>query len=181
MQAIRRDRAEGVLALARARGLGAADYLRGRVGGLVAILAISVGGGTLAAGIAAMSVAHPPLSAARSTLGALAYALAFAATLGPVALAALGARSRGGGYAALLAVLVLPELIAPWTSALLPHGWTELTSIPAALDAVGRGAASPHHAAMHLARALAMLAGLIGASLAIVAAQVSRIDAGDAA
>jgi hypothetical protein len=180
LQAIRRDRVDGVVALARARGAGAADYVRGRVGGLVTVIAISVGGGTLAAGIAATSVAHPALTAARSTFGALAYALTFAATLGPVALAALGARSRGGGYAALLAVVVLPELIAPWTSALLPHGWIELTSIPAALDAVGMGAASPARAAMHLARAMAMLAAVIGASLVVVAAQVSRVNLRDA-
>jgi len=181
MQALRRDRAEGVVALARVRGAGATDYVRGRVGGLVAVLAISVGGGTLAAGLAAASVAHPPLSAARATIGALAYSLAFAATLGPVALAALGARSRGAGYAVLLAVLVAPELASPWTGALLPHGWSELTSIPAALEAIGTGAVSPHHAGMHLARALAMLAAVVGASLVVVAAQVSRVDVTDAA
>jgi|HubBroStandDraft_1064217.scaffolds.fasta_scaffold29762_2 hypothetical protein len=180
LQAIRRDRLEGVVALARARGAGAADYVRGRVGGLVTVLAVSVGGGTLAAGIAATSAAHPALPAARSTFGAMAYALAFAATLGPVALAALGARSRGGGYAVLLAVVVLPELIAPWTSALLPHGWFELTSIPAALDAVATGAASPARAAMHLARAIAMLAAVVGVSLVVVAAQVSRVNVRDA-
>jgi hypothetical protein len=180
LQAIRRDRVEGVVALARARGLGAADYVRGRVGGLVAILAVSVGGGTLAAGIAATSVAHPALPVVRSTLGALAYSLAFAATLGPVALATLGARSRGGGYAALLAVVVIPEVLSPWTAALLPHGWNELTSIPAALDAVG-SVASPDHAVMHVARALAMLAAVIGASLVIVAAQFVRLDVRDTA
>jgi len=180
LHAVRRDRAEGVVALARARGAGAADYVRGRVGGLVVVIALSVAGGTLVAGIAATSFAHPALAPARATVGALAYSLAFAATLGPVALAALGARSRGGGYAALLAVVVLPELISPWTSALLPHGWSEVTSIPAALEAVGRGVVSPAHAGMHLARAFAMLAAIIGASLVVVAAQVSRVDASDA-
>jgi hypothetical protein len=181
LQAIRRDRVDGVVALARARGVGAADYVRGRVGGLVAILAVSVGGGALAAGIAATSVAHPALPVARSTAGALAYSLAFAATLGPVALATLGARSRGGGYAALLLVVVLPEVLSPWTSALLPHGWRELTSIPAALDAIGSGVVSPYHAAMHMARALAMLAAVIGASLVVVAAQFLRLDVRDTA
>jgi hypothetical protein len=181
LQAVRRDRVEGVVALARARGASATDYVRGRVGGLVAVLAVSVGGGTLAAGIAATSVAHPALVAARATFAALVYSLAFAATLGPVALAALGARSRGTGYVALLAVVVIPELLAPWTSALLPHGWDELTSIPAALEAVGRGAASPIHGAMHLLRGLAILAAVVGASLVVVAAQVSRIDVRDAA
>jgi hypothetical protein len=179
LQAMLRDRVEGVLALAHARGLGAADYLRGRVGGLVTVLAICVGGGTLVAGIAATSVANPALATARSTVGALAYSLAFAATIGPVALATLGARSRSGGYAALLGVVVLPELLSPWTAALLPRGWSELTSIPAALDAVERVAASPNHDGMHVARALAMLAAVIGASLVIVAAQVSRIDVRD--
>src|SRR5580700_5645510 len=181
LHAVRRDRAEGVVALARARGANAADYVRGRVGGLIAVLAIAVGGGTLASGIAATSVAHPALATARATVGALAYSLAFAATLGPVALAALGARSRGTGYLALLAVVVIPELLSPWTSALLPHGWNELTSIPAALDAIGSGAASPIHGAMHLLRGLAMLAAVVGASLVVVAAQVSRVDPRNAA
>jgi hypothetical protein len=180
LQAVRRDRMDGVVALARARGASAGDYARGRVGGLVVVLAASVAGGTLVSGIVAISVAHPPLPAVRSTFGALAYSLAFAATLAPVALAALGSRSRGGGYLAFLAVVVIPELLSPWTSELLPNGWGELTSIPAALEAVMRGAASPSHAPMHLARALAMLAAVIGASLVVVAAQVSRVGVSDA-
>ena len=47
-------------------------------------------------------------------------------------MATVGARSRIGGYVALLAVLVAPEAAISWTSTILPAGWEELTSIPAA-------------------------------------------------
>jgi hypothetical protein len=42
LRAIDRDRQQGVLAFVRARGASVADYVRGRVGGLVAVLALSV-------------------------------------------------------------------------------------------------------------------------------------------
>ena len=49
-----------------------------------------------------------------------------------------------GGALALLAVLALPELLSPWTATpLLPRGWHELTSIPAALAAVRAGVMAP--------------------------------------
>jgi hypothetical protein len=170
MRAVRRDRDEGIVALARARGVSLGAYVRGRVGGLVVVLACVVGGATAVAGIAATSVARPWWPAARASLGALAYALAFAATIGPVALATLGGRSRPGGYLTLLAVLVLPELLAPWTSVFLPQGWHELTSLPAALRAVRMGIANPA-AAAPLARALAGLAAVSALSLVVVAAR----------
>ena len=106
LHAIRRDLEQGVVALVRARGASVGAYVRGRVGGLVVVLAVAVGGATLVAGIAATSVAHPAVAAARTSAAALVYALAFAGTLGPVAMAALGARTRAGGYLTLVAVLV---------------------------------------------------------------------------
>jgi hypothetical protein len=122
---------------------------------------------------------------ARSSLAALVYALAFAVVLGPLAMAALGGQSRAGGYLGLLAALVLPELLAPWTSALLPHGWRELTSIPAALEAVRAGVQSPGSASLHGARAAVALMAVVAASLLVVHARVAidtqRADAtGDA-
>jgi hypothetical protein len=177
LRAIHRDREQGVFALVRTRGASVAAYVRGRVGGLVVVLAATVGGPTIVAALAATSAAASPAAAMRSGLAALVYALAFAATLGPVAMAALGARTRAGGYAVLLAVLALPELLAPWTAELLPGGWGELTSIPAALDAVRAGAASPIAAGGHAARAVAALAAVIAVSLLVVGVSVGRIDA----
>jgi hypothetical protein len=178
LRAIRRDRTDGIVALVRARGGSLGAYARGRVGGLVVILAIAVGGATLVAGVAAMSAAAPASAsesgrAALAACAALVYALAFAAVVGPVAMAALGTRTRAGGYFSLLAVLVLPELLAPWTRALLPSGWGELASIPAALAAVRNGVAAPDLAGAPAARALAELLAVAALSLAVVRARSS--------
>ena len=177
LRAIHRDREEGILALARARGASAVAYVRGRVGGLVVVLAAVVGGATLVAGLAATSTESASIAVARSSAAALAYAIAFAATLGPVAMASLGARSRAAGYFTLLAVLVLPEVLSPWTSALLPHGWHELTSIPAALDAVRACAAFLPASGVPCLRALAGLAGVVALSLVVVGARLARTEA----
>jgi hypothetical protein len=110
-------------------------------------------------------------------VAALVYALAFAATVGPLAMAALGARTRSGGYMTLLAVLVAPELLAPWTRMLLPGGWYELTSIPAALEAVRRGVLSSRAAGEHTARAIVVLVAVIATSLVVVRARMPDADA----
>jgi hypothetical protein len=175
-RALHNDRDRGIVALARARGVGVAGYTRGRVGGLVAILVFAVGGGTLVAGLAATAVAGGAKHAvARASVAALVYALAFAATIGPLAMATLGARSRAG-YLSLLAILVLPELLAPWTGALLPKGWRELTSIPAALEALRVGVQSAGPGVLHAARAMVALVGVVAGSLLFVHARLS-IDA----
>lgn len=179
LHALRRDREQGVLALVRLRGAGLAAYVRGRVGGVVVLLAATVGGATLVGGLAVVSVAHPVKPAALATVAALAYALAFAVTVGPVAMATLGARSRAGGYLSLLAVLVLPELVAPWTASLLPRGWHELTSVPAALAAVRAGVANPFVRAEPLVRALAGLVAVVATSLLVVAARVGASSGGE--
>ncbi|HEV3190865.1 MAG TPA: hypothetical protein VGY54_10235, partial [Polyangiaceae bacterium] len=109
-------------------------------------------------------------------LAALAYALAFAMVIGPVSVAAVGSGTRAGGYLILIAILVLPELASPWTAALLPPGWYELTSIPAALDAVRGGVASPSTAGLPLVRAAAGLAAVVATSLAVVQARVRHVQ-----
>jgi len=171
VHALRRDREQGILALVLLRGGTLGAYVRGRVGGVVVLLAATVGGATLVGGLAAISVAHPLAPTVRSALAAVVYALAFAATIGPIAVATLGARTRAGGYLSLLAVLVVPELLAPWTASLLPHGWHELTSVPAALAAVRAGAAAPVEHAESLARAVAGLVAVVAMSLVVVAAR----------
>jgi hypothetical protein len=176
LRAIAHDEEEGVLALARARGVPEAYYALGRVGGLILLLALSVGGPTLVAALAATAVAKERLAVGRESLAASAYALAFALVIGPVAVAAVGSGNRAGGYLILVAILALPELAAPWTAALLPPGWHELTSIPAALDAVRAGVASPSTAGLALVRAAAGLAAVVAASLVVVQARVRHIQ-----
>jgi hypothetical protein len=178
LRAIDRDREQGILALVRARGVSLGAYVRGRLEGLVVVLAAAIGGPTVIAGLAATSSgASTRAAAARATAGALAYCVAFAATLAPIAMASLGARTRIGGYLTLVAVLVVPELLSPWTSALLPHGWHELTSVPAALEAVRAGVFSPPDSWAHTARAIAGLAAVVAVSVVVVGGRVSRRDA----
>jgi hypothetical protein len=181
LRAIPSDADEGVLALLRARGVPVASYVRGRVSGLVAVLALAVGGAVAVADAATLSVARPVMPAAQACAGALLYALAFSATLGPLAMAALGARSRAAGYLAFLFVLVLPEVAARWTSTLLPRGWHELSSIPAALQAVQDGVLAPGTAGFAMARAIAALATLTVLSIAVVHMRIPRIEGGGAA
>ncbi len=176
LRALRRDREQGVIALARARGVSATQYAVGRVAGLVCVLAIAVGGGTVVAGLAATAVTGATSAGARASAAALVYALAFAGTMGPLAMAALGGRTRAGGYLTLMAVLVAPELLAPWTRMLLPDGWDELTSIPAALEAVRRGVQSTSPSGEHMARAVVGLAAVVAASLVVVRARVPDPD-----
>jgi hypothetical protein len=174
LRAFRRDRNEGVLTLARARGVTLATYAQARVGGLVLLLAAATAVPTIVAGLAATSFAHPALPALKATASGLAYGLGFAVTLGPVAMATLGARTKAGGYLGLLAVVVVPELLAPWTTKLLPRGWHELTSIPAALEALATGFGGVDDA-VHFARALTGLAALVAASLVVVAARMPDV------
>jgi hypothetical protein len=178
LRAISRDWEEGVIALARARGVRARDYVRGRAFGLVVVLGAALGGATFVVGLAATCAASDPLATARAGLAAIAYSLAFAMTLGPVAVAALGGRSRTGGYLLLLGALVIPELVAPWTAALLPRGWHELTSIPAALAAIMAGVESPSTSSISMLRAVLGLSGVIAVSLAAVRARVPRVSRG---
>ncbi len=176
LRALRRDREQGVPALARAPGVTATEYAIGRVAGLVVVLAIAVGGGTVVAGLAATAVTGATCAGARASAAALVYALAFAATMAPLAMAALGGRTRAGGYLTLMAVLVAPELLAPWTRMILPDGWYELTSIPAALEAVRRGVQSTSASGDHLARAIVALVAVVAASLVAVRARVPDAD-----
>jgi hypothetical protein len=176
LRAAHRDRDDGVLALLRARGVGASGYVFARAGGLAIVLAGTLGAGVLCVATAATLGSARPLATARVGAGAVAYALAFAATIAPLALATVGGRSRGLGYLALLSILALPEAVAPWTRQVLPPGWRELTSIPAALDAVRHGVARPD-ALAPAARALVGLAVVIIASLLVVRGRVARVSA----
>lgn len=175
--ALRRDREQGIRALVRARGGSASSYLWGRVAGLFLVLALVVVGGTLLTGVAATALASKGavLRVARGSAASTLYALSFSVIVAPVALAALGARSRAGGYVALVMMLVVPELFAGWTEELLPRGWEELTSIPAILTAV-RGSLVALDGA-RLARALFAVVVVAAIATAIVRQQMARVDA----
>lgn len=175
--ALKSDVEQGVVALARMRGVDLASYVRGRVWGLTALIAFAVGGATLPVGLVTALASADRLAGAREALAAFAYALAFSVTLGPLAMAALGTGARGVGYVSLAVVIGVPELLASWTAPLLPPGWHELTSIPSALAAVAvgiRGGAS----LWHVVRALTGLAAVVAASLAVVWARLARAEAG---
>jgi hypothetical protein len=174
LRALRRDREDGILGLALARGATARQYVGGRVAGLAVVIVAAVGGATLVASLVALFVGGGASRPVRLSAGAMAYALAFAATVAPVAMATLGGRSRAGGYLAFLAVLALPELLAGWTRNLLPAGWHELTSIPAALAAVRSGVAEPSANGAQLGRALAALAAVVAIAVASMTLRIRR-------
>jgi hypothetical protein len=142
MRAFARDREEGWRALLARHGFGDGAYLGARIGGLALVVVLVDGIGTALVGVTALLGAHDhaALSDALSgTVASLAYSIAFALVVAPVAVATLAPRPRGAGYLFLLSVLVVPALVAGWTSELVPEGWGELVSIPGALDALREG------------------------------------------
>jgi hypothetical protein len=176
--ALHRDVEQGVVALARLRGVRLFAYARGRVYGLTVLIGVAVGAATLGIGIATTLAAADRAAAARETMAALAYALAFAVTMGPLAMATVGTGTRIVGYLSLAIVIAVPELLAGWTRPLLPRGWYELTSIPSALAAVAAGVRLGGSSLWPMTRALAGLAALVAASLAVVWARLARAEAG---
>lgn len=145
MGALRRDRAEGVVHLFVSRAASLRSYTAARIGGLAALLAAEVGGGALVVGVVAMLASSRPeeaLRVAQMSAASVAFGVAFAIVMAPVALAALGARARGAGYLFLLAILFLPELLAASARGSFPSEIVELFAIPSALDAL-RGSLAP--------------------------------------
>ena len=175
--AFRTDRTEGITALLRARGASARAHVWSRMGGLTLLLALVVGAGTLLGGLVATLVATRAgvaLRTLQATCAATVYAAAFALTLGPLAMAALGARSRIGGYGWLVTVLVLPELFAPVTRSVVPSGWTDLVSIPAALGALRGALMPPSVHPWHAAKALFVLALVVLACVLLTTRAAAR-------
>ena len=143
--ALRRDRTEGIQHLLVARTTSLRAYVAARVGGLALVLAVIVAGGSLVVGVVA-ALASTQLGAVprtlHATIAAVVFALAFSVVLAPIAFAALGARSRVGGYFFMLFVVVLPEVIAGLLSSVVPESVTEVLAIPSALGAL-RAALAP--------------------------------------
>lgn len=177
--ALRRDRTEGVrdLVLARTRSL--RGYLVARVGGLAALVALLVAGGTLVCGIVAMIAATRVASVPRTvqaTGAAIAFSIAFAVVVAPVAFAALGARSRIGGYVFLLALITVPELVVSSLGASIPEGLADVLSIPSALVALRSGLAPGTAEIGRALRAIVALLFFAALAVAIVRRDAARIE-----
>jgi hypothetical protein len=179
VHAFRRDRDSGIRALVSARARSDGEYLWARVAGLARAIAAVTAGGTLVTGIAAALAAQGASVALRtldSTAAGMAFSIAFAATLAPVGLATLAARSRVGGYLALLGVLLIPELLEGPMTRLLPEGWGELASIPGALLALRASLGQETFDPLRFTRAFALLALTVLLALLVVRGQLARFD-----
>jgi hypothetical protein len=181
LRAFRLDRSRGIRALFVARGVTLADYARGRTLGLALVVLGLVGGATLLCGGIALLTAPTPLASTRTAAGlaaSLVYGAAFAVVIAPLSLAALGGRTRAGGYVGLLLLLVVPELAERWTSQLVPEAWADLLSVPSALAAL-RSAIAPDLDVPRLARAACVLALFAALCYALARTEIARVDAED--
>lgn len=181
--ALRRDRAEGIQHLLVARTTSLRAYVIARIGGLAAVMAVVVAGGTLLTGlvaIAASTHAGGLLRVLQATFAAFVFSLAFSAVIAPIAFAALGARSRVGGYFFLLFMVVLPELFVGLLSGLLPDALLEVLAIPSALAGLRFALAPGSFDALHAMRALVSIAVWILLASALVRRTVGQLDRGEA-
>lgn len=174
VRALRRDRKDGVRALVMARtgrGGSLVGYLLARIVGLAWLLALVIGGGTLVVGVVT-SLLGIRLSLGAKTLQAtfasVLFALAFAAVMAPVALAALGSRSRIGGYLFLLLVVIAPSIFAEILARPLGPKVAELLSIPSALLALRSGFMPGSVDVVRVLRASVSLVFFAGLSAALV-------------
>jgi len=168
LRAFDRDREDGWDALLARHGVRLRSYLVARIAALVVVTLLLVLPGTVIAGGAVALASHEAHVAREALVGLVVgsvYAVAFSVVVAPIAFATLGPRSRASGYLWLLSVLVVPALVADWTGQLVPDAWSELVSVPGALDALREsllGGVDPARAL----RAIVVLAAVaVGASL----------------
>lgn len=177
--ALRRDRTEGVHALFLARTTSTRGYILARVGGLAALLALVVAGGTGLTGMFAV-FASIRLDAiprtAQASAAAVAYGLAFACVVAPVAFAALGARARVSGYLFLLFILLAPELVTSMLDKSLPAELLEVCAIPSALAALRASIAPGTVDLLRFVRAVVALAIFSGIALVWIRRDLSRLE-----
>jgi hypothetical protein len=179
-RSLRRDRQVGVRMLVGARGGSKSAYVAGRVAGVAVVVAALVAGGCLVTGLVTVLAAARVGLAARALQGALAataYGVAFAFTVAPLAMAALSARRRAGGYAWFVLLLGVPELLRPELASLVPRGWRDLVSIPSALAALRGSLLPPGVDVARLIRASFVLAVVAAVCLALARAGLGRVDA----
>jgi hypothetical protein len=172
VHALRRDLDGGIRQMLEARAVGLRGYVVARVGGLAAMLVIVVVGGTLVVGLVASLLGAGAAAGLgrtlQSTLASVVFGIAFAIVIAPTALAALGARTRIGGYLFLASVVVLPELVVTALGPLLPRALADVLSIPSALASVRAALASGPVDGARFARALSALAVFASLATALV-------------
>jgi hypothetical protein len=177
--AFRRDRERGIRALVSARARSDSEYLAARVIGLARVVAAVTVVGTLVSGFAATLAARGSAVAVHvlgSTVAAVTFSVAFAAVIAPVGFATLGARSRVGGYLALVTVLVVPELLEGPLTRIMPEGWGELASIPGVLLALRSSLGQTTFDPLRLMRAAALIALIVLVAMVVVRGQLARFD-----
>ncbi len=173
MGAITQDKTQGIVALARFRGVSHGHYLGARTLGLAALTALVVAGGTLVVAVVALSFC-PRTGLARLgqwTVASLLYALCFSSILPPLCLAVLGTGSRFLGYLQLLAILVVPEILSRAAS----EPWAEVLSLPGALSTL-RSAVMQTDLA-RFGRALLVLVVSIGLCATVLRSKAMQIEA----
>lgn len=177
--ALQRDRAEGIRELFVSRTTSIRGYILARVGGLSALLALVVGGGTALTGMLAMLASVRGGGVPRTmqaTAAAVAYGVAFAFVVAPVAFAALGARKRVSGYLFLLLVLLVPELVTSLLENTAPSEILEVCAIPSALAALRSALAPGTVDALRFLRAAVALAAFAAVALVWVRRDVLRLE-----
>lgn len=177
--ALRRDRTEGIRDLFVARTTSLRGYLFARVGGLALLIALCVVGGTLSCGLVGIAGAARAAGVPRmlqATGAAVVFSLAFSAVVAPVAFAALGARSRLGGYVFLIAVVTIPEAIVASMGSSLPAGVADVLSIPSALGALRTSLAPGTVDLWRTMRAIVALSLVVAFAMFLVRRDAIRVD-----
>ena len=176
--ALRKDRADGIRALFVARTTSLRGYLFGRIGGLALLVAFLVAGGALLTGLCATVAALASGGAGmvlQTTFASVVYGIGFSVVVAPVAFAALGARSRLGGYIFLIGIVTMPELLVVVAGNALPPALAEVLSIPSALVAL-RGSLLPGSVdLLRTLRAITALAVFVGLASALVRRDASLV------
>jgi len=175
VRAFERDEKDGWASLMARHGFGPGAYLGARVAGMAAWTLLIVAGGALLVGLVTLGGAHdgPGARLALSAmLAAIAYSIMFAVVVAAISVATLAPRARGSGYLFLLLILVLPALVSDWTGRLVPSEWSDLVSVPGALDAL-RDALHPAIDAAQAVRSFAVLAFVTLASILWARAQLA--------
>jgi hypothetical protein len=182
--ALRRDRTEGIRDLFVARTTSLRGYLLARIGGLALLIALCVAGGTLVVGlvgIAGAARASGVPSMLQATGAGIVFSLAFSAVVAPVSFAALGARSRLGGYVFLIAVVTIPEVIVGLMGSSLPESVADVLSIPSALAALRTSLAPGTLDLWRTVRALVALSVVVAFAMFLVRRDTILVDAEDGA
>lgn len=177
--ALRRDRLEGVRDLFVTRTTSLRGYLLARVGGLAALLALVVAGGTALTGMLAIlaSVKAGALGLTlQASAAAVVYGFAFSFVVAPIAFAALGARTRIGGYFYLILILVLPEMLTSALGRALPSELLEVCAIPSALAALRASLAPGTTDAFRFLRAVVALFVFASGGMLWIRRELSRME-----